>query len=209
MHKIYRTEATDGAAWDAFVARHVQPAKTPPRLEPVAPVSESEEAADPAGLRAHWLAMQDTHDFFPMLRKFKVSRLGALRAGGADLAQPVAKAVIEQVLQSAAASGLSIMCFVGNRGIVQIHSGPVQKLVRTGRWFNVLDPKFNLHLDTEAITSCWVVNKPTSDGWVTSLEAYVGGELVVQFFGERKPGRPEVPAWRELMLSLCPQPLAA
>lgn len=209
VHKVYRTEATDGAAWDAYVARHARPQKTPPRVEPAPPADGADEAADPAGLRAHWLAMQDTHEFFPMLRKFKVTRLGALRAGGADLAQQVPGEVIEQVLQSAAASGLSIMCFVGNRGMVQIHTGPVHKLVRTGRWFNVLDLKFNLHLDTEAITSCWVVNKPTSDGWVTSLEGYAGDELVVQFFGERKPGKPELPDWRRLMLDLCAQPLAA
>ena len=209
VHKVYRTEATDGAAWDAFVARHAQPAKRPPRVEPPPHADGAEGAADPAALRAHWLAMQDTHEFFPMLRKFKVTRLGALRAGGADLAQPVPNEVIEEVLQSGAAGGLCLMCFVGNRGIVQIHTGPVHKLVRTGRWFNVLDPKFNLHLDTEAVTSCWVVNKPTSDGWVTSLEVYVGNELIVQFLGERKPGKPELAAWRRLMLDLCAQRLAA
>ena len=105
---------------------------------------------------------------------------------------------------------LSIMCFVGNRGMIQIHTGPVEQLRRTGPWYNVLDPKFNLHLDTTAIASAWVVNKPTSDGWVTSLELYSSsGDLIAQFFGERKPGKPELPGWRELMLGLCRVPLAA
>jgi len=54
------------------------------------------------------------------------------------------------------------------------------------------------------------VNKPTSDGWVTSLEVYAAnGDLIVQFFGERKPGKPELTGWRELMVSLCGAPLAA
>ena len=86
---------------------------------------------------------------------------------------------VERALESAAASGLSIMCFVGNRGMIQIHTGPVRQLRRTGPWYNVLDPKFNLHLDTTAIASSWVVNKPTSDGWVTSLELYAAnGDLI-------------------------------
>lgn len=209
VHKVYRTEATDAAAWDGFVARFARADKTPPKVEPAPPADASDRVDDPAALRAHWLAMTDTHEFFPMLRRFGITRLAALCAGGADLAQRVPVTAAESVLQSAAASGLSIMCFVGNRGIVQIHTGPVHKLVRTGPWFNVLDPAFNLHLHTAAVTSCWVVNKPTSDGWVTSLELYAGGELVVQFFGERKPGKPELAAWRELMRGLCAEPLAA
>src|SRR5699024_8962659 len=99
-----------------------------------------------------------------MLMQFNVSRLTALRDVGHDLAQPVANSTAERMLEQAAASGLSIMCFVSNAGIVQIHTGPIQQLRRTGPWFNVLDPSFNLHLNTEAITQSWVVNKPTVDG---------------------------------------------
>lgn len=208
VHKVYATEATDMQAWEALVARF-RADKAPLRIEAIAPADEQPQASDPAALRAHWLGLADTHEFFPMLRKFKLARLGALRAAGKDLAQEVAADSIEYVLHSSAASGLPIMCFVGNRGMVQIHTGAVHQLVRTGPWYNVLDPKFNLHLNTEAVTSCWIVNKPTSDGWVTSLEVYAEGELVVQFFGERKPGKPELPAWRELLAGLCTQPLAA
>lgn len=211
VHKIYRTDATDGDAWDALVARFAQADKSLPATESIAPADEAREAADPAALRAHWLALEDTHEFHGMLRKFKLSRTGALRAAGADLAQPVANDTVETVLQSAAEQQLPLMCFVANRGIVQIHTGAVKKLVRTGPWFNVLDPKFNLHLDTTAIASTWIVNKPTrDDGWVTSLEAFSqSGELIVQFFGERKPGRPELKGWRELLLGRCAEPLAA
>lgn len=208
VHKVYATEATDSAAWQALAERFAAP-KAPVQTEAIAAPDELQQAEDAAALRAHWLGLKDTHDFFPMLRKFRLARLAALRAAGKDLAQQVEPDTIERVLQAAAASELSIMCFVGNRGMVQIHSGPVQKLVRTGPWYNVLDTRFNLHLNTEAITSCWVVNKPTTDGWVTSLEAYAGGELVVQFFGARKPGQPELAAWRELLLGLCDEPLAA
>ncbi|WP_026641399.1 hemin-degrading factor [Bordetella petrii] len=209
VHKVYCTDATDRAAYDALVARYAgEPAW--PQAQPYPCSDESHAVADPQALRAAWLAMQDTHEFFPMLRKFKVSRLAALQAAGTDLAQRVDPAAAEQALTAAAASGLSIMCFVGNRGMIQIHTGPVSNLRRTGPWFNVLDARFNLHLNTQAIDQAWVVSKPTSDGWVTSLELYSdSAELIVQFFGERKPGRPELAEWRSLLGSLCPRPLAA
>ncbi len=210
VHKVYRTEHTDGTAWDAFVARFATATPTPVVAQALAEPDEADVPDDAARLRAHWRGLTDTHDFFGMLRQFKVSRLGALRAAGQDLAQQVGNETVETMLTRAADTALPIMCFVGNRGIVQIHTGAVSKLVRTGPWYNVLDETFNLHLNTEAVVSSWIVNKPTSDGWVTSLELYgKDGELIVQFFGERKPGKPELPAWRDLLQSLCAQPLAA
>lgn len=210
VHKVYRTEQTDVAAWDAFVAKFATSTRTPVVAEPLAKTAEADSPDDAAALRTHWRGLTDTHDFFGMLRQFKVSRLGALRAVGQDLAQQVGNETVEAMLTRAAETALPIMCFVANPGIVQIHTGPVSKLVRTGPWYNVLDETFNLHLNTDAVVSSWVVNKPTSDGWVTSLELYgADGELIVQFFGERKPGKPELPAWRDLLQSLCAQPLAA
>lgn len=210
VHKIYRTEQTDGAAWDAFVARFGAAHKPVVEIEPVIVTAAADTPSDAAALRTHWRALKDTHDFFTMLRQFQVSRLGALRAAGEDLAQPVEADAVERMLTRAAETALPIMCFVANRGIVQIHTGPVRKLLRTGPWFNVLDESFNLHLNTQAVASSWVVRKPTTDGWVTSLELYAAdGELIVQFFGARKPGQPELAGWTELLQSLCPQALAA
>ena len=209
VHKVYRTEATDVAAYDALVARFAgEPVW--PHTRPYANREESDTVSDPDALRQAWLTMQDTHEFFPLLRQFKVSRLAALRAAGPDLAQRVDNDTVEHMLQTAADTSLSIMCFVGNKGMVQIHTGPIAKLLRTGPWYNVLDPRFNLHLNTTAIDSVWVVSKPTSDGWVTSMEVYTDtGELIVQFFGERKPGKPELTTWRHLLSTLCPEPLPA
>lgn len=209
VHKVYRTEATDAAAYDALAARFSGQPRWP-ETAPYAATDEARQVRDGAQWRQAWLGMRDTHEFFPLLRKFKISRLAGLAAAGEDLAQAVPTDAAERMLVSAARSGLSIMCFVGNRGMIQIHTGPVLQLRRTRTWYNVLDPKFNLHLDTSAIESAWVVNKPTSDGWVTSLELYAAsGDLIVQFFGERKPGKPELSGWRELMIGLCRAPLAA
>ena len=208
VHKVYITEASDSGAYDALVAKYAAPRQQLPLIEAAPTVSEKDTPDDTEAFRAAWLAMTDTHDFFAMLRKFGVSRVGALRAAGKDLAQRVGNDAVENMLQQAAASGLSIMCFVANRGIVQIHTGPVHNLQRTGPWYNVLDPQFNLHLDTTAIASSWIVNKPTVDGWVTSLELFAeDGSMIVQFFGARKPGKPELPEWRTLLSCMCSQPL--
>ena len=67
----------------------------------------------------------------------------------------------------------------------------------------MLDPGFNLHLREDLIEHVWVVEKPTSDGVVTSVEAFDrSGELMAMFFGARKPGKPELPAWRNIVAKL-------
>ncbi len=210
LHKVYCTEQTDMAAYDALVEKFRAQNQQPEAVDttPAAPKAYATEA--PESLREDWLGMTDTHDFAGLLKKWNLPRLQVLESAGEDLAQRVDNEAIENMLQKAAETDLAIMCFVGNKGIIQIHSGPVKKLVRTGPWFNILDPKFNLHLDTTAIHSTWIVNKPTEDGWVTSLEGFAeNGEQIVQFFGARKPGVPEIKEWRELLESLCKQPLAA
>jgi putative hemin transport protein len=79
----------------------------------------------------------------------------------------------------------------------------VHKVFESNGWFNVMDEDFNLHLREAGVATSWVVRKPTTDGLVTALELYdAAGELVAQFFGERKPGKPELPAWRELAETL-------
>ena len=53
------------------------------------------------------------------------------------------------------------------------------------------------------LADVWVVEKPTVDGEVTSLEAFdADGELMAMFFGARKPGQVEQPAWRDLLAHL-------
>ena len=95
------------------------------------------------------------------------------------------------------------MFFVGNPGIVQIFTGQVANLRRTGPWMNVLDTGFNLHANTESIRCWWLVRRPSADGIITSVEAFnADGELVLTVFGERKPGIPESELWREQAATL-------
>ncbi|VCU69579.1 Hemin transport protein HemS [Pigmentiphaga humi] len=203
VHKIYVTEGTDRAAFDALLAAH---ADVPGPLVPERRAAETvkpDADVDVEAFRQEWRELRDTHEFFGLLRRHGLGRVQALRLAPADHAQQVGIGAVDTVLESAAASGLSIMVFVGNPGCVQIHTGPVHRIAPMGPWLNVLDPGFNLHMRMDLFEQAWVVRKPTEDGIVTSLECYdADGSLIVQFFGERKPGKPELPAWTELADSL-------
>ena len=104
------------------------------------------------------------------------------------------------MLQKASERQVPIMAFVANRGCIQIHTGTVTKLMETGPWFNVLDPDFNLHLRQEKVARTYMVKKPSADGMITSLELFDDkGEMIIQYFGKRKPGIPELEEWRAII----------
>lgn len=146
-----------------------------------------------------WSELKDTHDFFPLLRKYKVGRTDALTIARKKFAWKVKNSATHAMLDLAAEKKVPIMVFVRNSGMIQIHSGPVNKIRVMDNWVNVLDPDFNLHLRQDLIAESWVVEKPTEDGVVTSLEVYdADGEQIASFFGARKPGKPELMGWREI-----------
>lgn len=158
---------------------------------------------DVEGFRAAWAELKDTHDFFPLLGKFGVGREQALRLADQEMAQEVDAKSFRFVLEQASKRKLPIMVFVGNAGIIQIHTGEVENVLDARGWFNVMDENFNLHIDQEKIARAYVVKKPTVDGTVTSLEIFnEQGENVALFFGKRKPGIPEMEEWRKLIVQL-------
>ena len=202
VHKIYATDETDRAAFDALIARHRAAAPAVLKIVPRAPDAPDRPDAeiDLEGLRTAWRAMKDTHEFFGMLGKFKVGRVQALRLVGEDLARKLPPRALRSAIEAAGADGTPIMIFVGNRGCIQIHTGSVKRLIETHGWFNVLDPTFNLHLRDRGVVRVFSVRKPTVDGIVTSIEAFDDHDRnVLLMFGERKPGNPELEQWRALV----------
>ncbi|MCB0793763.1 MAG: hemin-degrading factor [Flavobacteriales bacterium] len=206
IHKVYMTEDSDQEAYLALVKRFRAEAQRPElTLVPGRPAMPSipDDQVDVGAFQAEWLALQDTHDFHMLLHKHHVQRTQALRLAPAGYATRVAPFAVRMLLEQAAARQVPIMVFVGNPGMLQIHTGPVQHVVEARGWFNVLDPDFNLHLKDKAIAEAWVVRKPTRDGMVTALECYdAEGMQIVQFFGKRKPGIPELDTWRALVVDL-------
>ncbi|MDF2366689.1 ChuX/HutX family heme-like substrate-binding protein [Sneathiella sp.] len=206
VHKIYLTNHSDEDAYDDLVAmyRHAEQ-DTSIEIEGTAPKAEErpDSEIDWQGFRSAWENLKDTHDFFPMLRKFKVGRVQALKKIGTDFAAELDNIAARLVLELARDRNCEIMVFVGNKGCIQIHTGPVNKLVEAGGWYNVLDPKFNLHLDEAGISHSWVTKKPSVDGLITAVEIFdTNNELIATFFGKRKPGVPELTEWREIVDSL-------
>jgi putative hemin transport protein len=202
IHKVYATDETREEALQALIEAYRSSDQQPsirfeprPAAEPPAP----DDAIDRAGLREAWLAMKDTHEFFGLLRRFGVERQQALRLVGDDLAAPLEPGCMETLLRRASEGEVPLMVFVGNAGLIQIHTGVPRRIVEMDGWLNVMDPRFNLHVRSPELAAAWRVRKPTVDGIVTAVEFYDrAGEQVALFNGKRKPGSPEFPAWRSL-----------
>ena len=219
LHKIYLTEQSNLQSFlritDAYKAENqssIQPStESKSRAHGVGRDEKSPNPLDVNSFQAAWLQLRDTHDFHLLLRRFSLSRLEALRHAPAACADApsrrhalrVRNTAFRVVLTEAAASGLPIMVFVGNEGMLQIHTGCVEKLLDTKEWFNILDPHFNLHVREAAIHQSWIVRKPTEDGTVSSLEIFdEKGALLCTLFGKRKPGIKEDLRWRSILDAL-------
>uniref|UniRef100_A0A0H3WYF7 Heme ABC transporter n=1 Tax=Pandoraea faecigallinarum TaxID=656179 RepID=A0A0H3WYF7_9BURK len=204
VHKMFLRDHSDVAAYDALVARFRADDQTPgQRVVPTdAPKAETPDTdIDAAAFQRDWLAMTDTHQFFDMLRRHGVSRSQALRLAPEGHAKQVAATSVRALLEDAAGTELPIMVFVGNAGMIQIHTGPVRNIKVMGPWVNVLDPGFNLHLREDLVDTAWIVRKPTADGIVSSLELLdAAGMVIAMFFGERKPGQAEREDWRAALV---------
>lgn len=207
IHKIYLTKDSNEEAFDKIVEKYKADEQTTGiDTEAVAPKADEkpDSEIDVEGFQKAWRELKDTHNFFMMLRQFGVSRTQALRlAPDETYAKKLNNDIIAPLLEQASERDLPIMVFVGNRGNIQIHTGNVKKTMWHGTWFNVMDPNFNLHLDTARVAETWVVRKPTEDGIVTAVEVFdKNGDIIVQLFGKRKPGIPELETWRELVAEL-------
>lgn len=194
IHKIHLLPDSDLAAFDRLVEALRLDAQSdalaPAARVPVEVAKSQPERAD--ALRTEWAAMTDTHQFLRMVRKLKMNRLGAYRVIGAPHARPLDPEAVTLALSGAAEAGIPVMIFVGNMGCIQIHGGPIEKIVPMGPWINVMDPRFNLHLRADKIAEVWHVTKPTQRGPAVSIEAFDSrGELILQIFGSRKDGRIE------------------
>jgi putative hemin transport protein len=204
VHKIFLGAASDPGPFAALVDDLALPDGAPFDIAPRAlpdPVRVNEGKAET--LREGWARMTDTHQFLAMTSRLKFDRLGAYRSVGAPWAVRLPDGAVVEALRAAGVQALPIMVFVGNRGCIQIHSGPVERLEPMGPWFNVLDPRFNLHLRTDKVAEVWLVRKPTKRGDALSVEGFDGrGQLILQLFGKRGEAATDTAAWDALAMGL-------
>ena len=216
VHKVHLRPASNLYAYQKLVAELESSNQEPTVVVSAGKSSDEIENPDAAAnlddLRDRWSRLTDVHQFFGMLKTLKLSRRQAVRMVGQDYAWLLDNDAVSAMFHHAAEGEMPIMCFVGNRGCIQIHSGPVKSIKPMGPWINVLDETFHLHLRTDHIHEVWAVRKPTKDGHVTSLEVYgADGNMIIQFFGKRHEGESEREDWRFLAENLprIPSPTAA
>ena len=209
VHKVFLTETSDLTAYENLVGKYRsgnQSMSLKISSKPKKPIEKTDAEIDVKNFREAWAQLKDTHDFFPMMRKFSVGREQALRVADQEMAFQVPTDSYQYILEKASEAKLPIMVFVGNDGIIQIHTGAVENVLEARGWFNVMDEAFNLHINQSEIASAWIVKKPTDDGVVSSLEIFNRqGENVALFFGKRKPGIPEKQEWRDLLATVQPK----
>ena len=206
VHKIYLTEKSHLAAYEALVEKFKadeQATTLDVEPKPERKVDLPDSEIDVEGFQEAWEGMKDTHDFFPMMGKFRLGRKQALRLTDEKFSKEVSVDSFKWVLEQARDRKIPIMVFVGNDGIIQIHTGEVKNVIEARGWFNVMDEDFNLHINQDEVGAAFVVRKPTEDGIVTSLELFNKSDKdIALFFGKRKPGIPEREDWRELIADL-------
>ena len=207
IHKIHLRPTSNLYAYQKLVEALVSADQD--QTVDVHPIVDDDEAGLPPpdgavrDLRERWAGMTDVHQFFGILKAVRMTRHQAVNSIGEDYAWPVDREALVAMLRIAAADQVPIMCFVGSRGCIQIHSGPIHAIKPMGPWINVLDETFNLHLRFDHVSEVWAVRRPTKDGYVTSIEAYgADRKLITQFFGQRHEGEVERPDWRILAENL-------
>ncbi|UXM94217.1 hemin-degrading factor [Bartonella sp. HY329] len=205
VFKIYEHEGTDHDAWKAFADQNSL--GTPTDMISVEPFTK--EAAKREGdldieeFRRRWSEMKDVHQLHNILKDMQVERHEANHIVGDRFAYELDKSAIKTMLDKSHEQDLPIMCFVGNRGCIQIFTGKIGPVKPYGEWTNIMDEQFHLHLLEPNVAKIWAVKKPTKDGEITSMEVFdKDNNLIIQFFGKRQEGEKELSAWSDLMASL-------
>jgi putative hemin transport protein len=205
VHKIHLRPASDVDAYEALVSTLLldDPRQTID-TSPIEVVAENDgESGTAEELRERWDAITDVHQFSGILKSLRLKRRQALDMAGDNYAWLLDRDALTAMFHHAAQEEVPIMCFVGNRGCIQIHSGPVRNIKPMGPWLNVMDETFHLHLRLDHVQEVWRVRKPTADGHVTSIEAFDADQnMIIQFFGKRLEGKAERPDWRMIAENL-------
>jgi len=159
--------------------------------EPADPVRPDSQV-DTAGLIAAWDAMTDVHQYAGLAGPSRAQRLASPDALGA-------------LLHAAAAADIEIMAFVSNSANTQIFTGKIEAPTRShGGWLQVTDAQgLSLLIREAGLDQIWHVKKPVNVGYLSTVEVYnAKGEIIVQFYSRRPPGKPESDTWRDILAKL-------
>lgn len=157
-----------------------------------------------------WRGMTDPHHFYPMLQQLGISKLDAFRRVPTDLAAQVSPHSVALTLNEIHKRKDELMVFIGNDSIVQVYTGPVLKIAEVKGSDKIFihgmtkegEPAV-INISKKDIGQAWVVNKMSSEGFITSLEIFDHDENhIAQFYGVRKEGQKQNEDWNKMMRDL-------
>ena len=204
LQKVFMRDESRLPEWHALLAEFRNPTRPefaqagmPPVVVPPEPDAEQR-----ATFQQAWQALEDVHHFGTLINRFGLDRQAAYRAAPTGAARQTGPEAWQQVLEAVRDQAIDVMIFAGNRGLVQIQTGRVHNVVRARGYLNVLDGReegFSMHLKDDQIAETWVVRRPVRDGFVSCIEGFDSRRrTVIQIFGRRKEGQPELAAWTAL-----------
>lgn len=197
--------------WQALCDEHKSNAEAQATIAPQAPqgdwiyheLSEEQKRA----YQDDWKTMTDIHEFHGILQKYELDRPSAFCQAPEGSATKLAPEALEALFLTLADKGIAVMIFVGNTGLIQIHTDNIHNIKRLGDWLNILDDNetgFSLHLKDRAMTQLWLIERPNGKYGVThAIEAFdQRGNSILTLFGEREEEAAQCQKWQEAVKNL-------
>ncbi|MCS7297513.1 MAG: ChuX/HutX family heme-like substrate-binding protein [Bacteroidia bacterium] len=199
IHKVYLTSADQVPQWEALTREFLHEDQVvEAEVLTSRPSEPSPEEVEKTHFLKAWEALEDTHEFGSLLKRFGLTRARGVKMAEGTFTWLLPEKTPMLLLQWAISSQTPLMFFVGNAGIHHIYSGQIHTLSSAHGWINVLEPDFNLHLNPAGFSHTYLVRKPTREGDIYSIEIFgPQQEEVLWIFGARKPGTSVPSAWRE------------
>ncbi|PID46839.1 MAG: hypothetical protein CSB47_01770 [Proteobacteria bacterium] len=204
VHKIYLTQNSKLDAYQRIVEAFRSDDQTNrTAVEQVAQEVPATIQIDKGELRGRWSTIENAHQSDDLIEDFGGNRSTIYAALGEEYATRLDCGDAEVLLTLLSEHALSTNISVQNHAAVQSYCGSVKRLLRTGPWFNVLDPTFNLHLNTEQIAQVWVIKKPSDNGLLHSIDVLDNaGQSIVTIADDRLRNQPESAEWQEIVSKL-------
>jgi len=168
---------------------------------------EEPSEVDHQQLMKKWEALAEMHNMTRLMQRFQLTRLQLIRLVGEDWAQRLNRDALRRGLEQAGREGYSIELTLENSGVRHIRRGLLPQVTSYGKWLNLLEGSFNLHIDESQINQVWRVKVPTRNGPVHVLEVFDKGDRpVLRFLADDALTMKEPAAWAE-MIKTC-EPLS-
>jgi putative hemin transport protein len=205
-HKIFLTTDSSVDGFEEILEQFVHPVQdrtqtVDPRFgisKTVSPKYISQEA-----FLARWAEMRDTREFFPLLHEYKISRQDAFVLAEKKFTQQISPDLLYELLKSFVGRKIPLMILVGHSACVQIYRGLIRHITDLYNEITARAGKVHGCFRKKAIAAAWLVDKPTNEGPIRSLELFDWhGQPVVSIAGLSGGGFLAPAQWEKLLSRL-------